>query len=45
MAKFGNGRVKYVFLTYSVQTRLLMLRCLDVAFNDETFFKSGSKKV
>ncbi len=36
MAKFSNGRVKYIFSTYTVQTRLLMLKCL--AFNDETFF-------
>ncbi len=26
MAKFGNGRVT-VFLTHTVQTRLLMLKC------------------
>ncbi len=32
MAKFGNGRVKYVFLTYTVQTRLLMLKCLGCDF-------------
>ncbi len=26
------------FLTYTVQARLLMLKCLDVAYNDDTLF-------
>ncbi len=38
MAKFGNGRVKLIFLTYTVQTRLLIMECLDVAYNDDTLF-------
>ncbi len=45
MAKFGNGIVFFFFFTYTVQTRLLMLKCLDVAFNETLFLIRLSKSI